>query len=214
MSCAPAPVPPPFRIVTDRLVIRCYDVGDAPLVKEALDESRDHLLPWLPFAVSDPEPVEKKVELLRGFRESFLAGRDFVYGVLDRDEARVLGGTGLHPRVGPRAFELGYWVRRTEIGRGLATELAAALTRVAFEICGVDRVEIRVAPGNAASLAIPRKLEFEREARLKRRIADADGTLRDVFVFSLFASEYPGSPASRTMLRAWDAFGREIVRRR
>jgi RimJ/RimL family protein N-acetyltransferase len=210
VSEPPVALPPPFRVETERLVLRGALVSDAPRLKEALDESREHLVPWLPWAADDPQPVEEKRKLLAGFHARFRAGEDFFFGIHDRDETRFLGGTGLHPRVGPRAFEIGYWIRVGETGKGLATEAAAALTRVAFEICRVDRVEIRVEPANAPSLVIPRKLGFEREAVLKRRVTSADGSMRDVVVHSLFASTYPGSPPSRCAVRCFDEKGRPV----
>ena len=40
--------PAPYRIETGRLVLRCYEPDDAPLLKEAVDASIEHLLPWMP----------------------------------------------------------------------------------------------------------------------------------------------------------------------
>ena len=91
---------------------------------------------------------------------------------------------------------------RVTSGVGLATESSAALTRVAFELCDVDRVEIRVDPANEASLPIPRKLGFVEEGILRRRLPpDEDGVPRDVIVFSLFRDGFVGSPASSTSRR-------------
>ena len=39
----------PYRIETERLVLRCYDPEDAPLLKDAVDRSLDHLRPWMPW---------------------------------------------------------------------------------------------------------------------------------------------------------------------
>jgi RimJ/RimL family protein N-acetyltransferase len=74
---------PPHRIETERLVLRAWDPADAPLLKEALDASLDHLRPWMPWAHDEPKPVEEKLELLRGFRAAFDQGEDFVYGIFD-----------------------------------------------------------------------------------------------------------------------------------
>jgi len=86
---------PAYRIHTPRLVIRCYEPADAPLLQSAIAESLEHLLPWMPWAHDEPEPLQAKVERLRRFRGMFDLGQDFVYAILDRDEARLLGGTGL-----------------------------------------------------------------------------------------------------------------------
>lgn len=199
---------PPYRILTDRLCIRCWEPRDAPLLKTALDASLDHLRPWLPWAHDEPQPLEAKVELLRRFRGSFDLGTDYVYGVFDRAETEVVGGSGLHTRVGPAAFEIGYWVSAGHARRGYATEAAAALTRVAFAIAGADRVEIRVDPANVASLAIPRRLGFAEEAMLGRRLDPVGGgPRRDVVVFTLFADDARGTPASGLPVEAFDAAG-------
>jgi RimJ/RimL family protein N-acetyltransferase len=75
----------------------------------------------------------------------------------------VLGGCGLYPRVGPGAIEIGYWLSVMHTGNGLATEAAAALTRLAFAAPGIDRVEIRCDPRNAGSARVPRRLGYRVE---------------------------------------------------
>jgi RimJ/RimL family protein N-acetyltransferase len=199
---------PPYRIVTERLVLRCWEPSDAQLLKDAIDSSLDHLRPWMPWAREEPQSLEDKVNLLRKFRGSFDLGQDFVYGIFTSDEAEVVGGTGLHTRLGAGALEIGYWIRESRVGAGLATEATAALTRAAFEICGVDRVEIRVEPSNEPSVTVPKKLGFAEEARLRRRLPAAEGgEPRDAVIFTLFADEFGGSPAASAQLEAFDALG-------
>lgn len=202
---------PPYAIQTDRLVLRCWEPADAAALKEAIDSSLDHLRPWMPWAANEPQPLEAKVALLRRFRGNFDLGNDFVYGAFDRQDGSVVGGTGLHTRVGDGALEIGYWIRVSRIGEGLATELSAALTRVAFVVCGVDRVEIRVEPENERSSAIPLKLGFVEEARLRRRLESADGEPRDAVVYSLFAHGFEQSPAAAARLEAFDAAGGRLL---
>jgi len=203
---------PPYRIVSERLVVRCWEPRDAPLLKEAVDSSLDDLRPWMPWAHMEPQPLSEKVALLRRFRGQFDLGQDFVYGIFDSDETKVAGGTGLHTRVGDDAYEIGYWIRSSHAGQGFATEATAALTRVAFELCGVDRVEVRVEPGNAPSIAVPRKLGFAEEGTLRRRLpAHEDGAPRDVTVFALFLDDFAGSPAASSTLEAYDAAGARVL---
>src|SRR4051794_13039789 len=197
---------PPYRIETERLVLRCYDPADAPLVKDAVDSSLDHLGPWMPWAQA-PASLDETVALLRSFRAQFDLDQNWIYGIFAPDGAEVLGGTGLHARVAPGGLEIGYWIRAGRTGSGLATEAAAVQSRVAIELCGADRVEIHVDPANAASLAVPRRLGFREEATLRRRLAPVDPAepARDAVVFSLLAEELPSSPAARVAFEAFDA---------
>jgi len=203
---------PPYEIRTPRLVVRCWQPEDARLLKEALDSSLDHLRPWLPWAADEPQPLAAKVELLRRFRGAFDLGEDFVYGIFSADGSEVVGGTGLHTRVGEGAFEIGYWIRASRVGEGLATEAAGALTRVALEVCGADRVEIRVDPANERSLSVPRKLGFAAEATLRRRLPAKAGEteLRDAVVFVLFREELAGTHAASIEVSCRDAAGEPV----
>ena len=112
---------PAYRIVTDRLIIRCYHPIDAPLLKEAIDASVEHLRPWMPWVESEPELLQTKIDRLRRFRGEFDLGHDFIYGIFDSTESKLLGGTGLHIRAGENAREIGYWIHADFINQGLAT---------------------------------------------------------------------------------------------
>jgi RimJ/RimL family protein N-acetyltransferase len=201
---------PAYRIATRRLIVRCYHPQDAPLLKIAVDESLDHLRPWMPWAADHPQELQVIIERLRQFRGKFDLGQDFVYGIFDPQESKLLGGTGLHTRLGPEAREIGYWIHKDYINQGLATETSAALTRVAFEIDGVQRVEIHCASENKRSASVPRKLGFTHEATLRQRIPFGDEPRRDSMIWTLFAAEYPTSPAASAPIAAYDAAGRKI----
>ena len=202
-------MPLPYRIETERLVVRCWEPRDAPLLKEAVDSSLEHLRPWMPWAHEDPQPLEKNVELLREFRGRFDLGQDFVYGILSADESEAVGGSGLHTRRGEGMFEIGYWIRASQVGQGFCTEATAALTRVGFELGEVERIEIRVDPANEASLAIPRKLGFVEEGTMRGVLHDSAGTPRasDAVVFALLRGEFERG----VELKAFDAAGGQVL---
>jgi RimJ/RimL family protein N-acetyltransferase len=202
--------PAPHRIETERLVIRCYELQDAPLLKEAIDSSLEHLRPWMPWALAEPQTLEEKIRLVEYFRSSFDSGENFTYAIFDADENRLVGGTGLHPRVGPGGLEIGYWIRASAARQGIATEAAAVLTRVGLEVCEADRIEIRIEPRNRASTGIPRKLGFVEEATLRRRLPGRQGgPLRDVTIFTMFREDF--DPAIAPDLRAFDARGERLL---
>lgn len=201
---------PAYRIETGRLVIRCWDPRDARVLERAVVESVEHLKPWMPWASEEPITLDARVDLLRRFRGNFDLGTDFIYGIFDREETQVLGGTGLHTRRGPQTREIGYWIHGQHINHGLATESSEALVKVAFEVDKVVRVEIRCDPGNRASAAIPQKLGFTREGLL-RGDTDFRGVQRDTEVWGLLSGEYADSPAARAEIRAYNALGQRLL---
>ena len=207
------PIPgPAYRIHTQRLVLRCWEPADAPLAKAAVDVNIQHLLPWLPWAADHPQDLQQHIERMRTWRSKFDAGQDFTYGVFARDESRVLGGSGLHLRSRSNDVrEIGYWIHKDFTNQGLATELSAALTRVAFEIEHVRLVGIHCLPENIFSAAVPRKLGYSHEATLHKRITLEDGSRGDEMVWTLFAEDYPNSPAASAQIEAFDAAGRKII---
>jgi len=199
-----------YRIRTERLLQRCWSPADAPRLRESLDASDAHLRPWIPFMKDEPQSLEATVQRLRDHRARFDQDELYRYGVFTPDEETLVGETLLIPRVGPGALEIGYWIDVRQAGNGFATEVAAALVRVAFAVHGVERVEIHCAPENGASAAVPQRLGFRHEATLRRRMRDTTGTPRDLMIWSLLDEELAGSSASSRPLEAFDATGRAL----
>jgi RimJ/RimL family protein N-acetyltransferase len=204
---------PPYRIETERLVIRCYDPRDAPLLKAAVDASIDHLRPWMPWIRFEPQTIEEKVELLRRFRGQFDHDENYVYGIFGPDESELVGGSGFHKRSDEGSLEIGYWVAAGAVGRGIATEVTAVQTRAALELCGLERIDIQVEPRNERSLRIPRKLGFMEEGTLRGRLdPGAEGEpRRDSTVFTMLAAELAGSPCLQYDYVAYDAAGNRLL---
>jgi RimJ/RimL family protein N-acetyltransferase len=192
-------------------MIRCWNPADAAMLQDTMNDNIEHLSTFLPWAANEPEDIQKKVDRLRLFRGNFDLGTDFVYGIFNPEETRVLGGSGLHTRVGRDAREIGYWIHKDFTHQGLATEISAALTRVAFEIDQIARVEIHCVVENVYSAAVPRKLGFTHEASLRKRVQLLEGHQHDLMVWTLLRDEYPHSPAAQAEITAFDALGRQII---
>jgi len=201
---------PAYRIVTPRLVIRCWNPSDAVMLRSAINASLDHLIAWMPWARNEPEDIQKKIERLRQSRGKFDLGQDFGFGIFNRDESQVLGGTGLHTRIGEGAREIGYWIHKEFTNQGLATESTAALVKVAFEIERVERIEIHCDIRNAPSAAVPRKLGFTHETTVRRRISPDTDPVDDM-IWVLLADQYPSSPAAGAGIEAYDVVERRIL---
>ena len=90
------------------------------------------------------------------------------WAVEARDGGRLLGHLGLRPlpELGGET-ELLYMLDSEVWGRGLATEGGAAALRAAFGPLGLRRVIALALPGNAASLAVMRKLGMRPEGEVQ-----------------------------------------------
>jgi RimJ/RimL family protein N-acetyltransferase len=208
---SPTYLGPAYRIVSERLIIRCYEPTDALYLQKSIQESVDHLRPWMSWVKTEPEELKVKIERLRMFRADFDLSKNYVYGVFDPHETELVGGTGLHPRVGSNAFEIGYWINVNHVNKGYATEISAALTKVAFEIEHINRVEIHCEPSNIKSSAIPKKLGYLYEATLRNRTENIKGELIDSMIWSIVKDEYLKSPCAKAKVVAYDAFGSQII---
>ncbi|HXZ99013.1 MAG TPA: GNAT family N-acetyltransferase [Candidatus Binatia bacterium] len=147
---------PPEEIPLGDLTLRRWRAADAEALNRAIDESLEHLRPWMPWAGT--VSVDQRRATLARWERDWEQGGDLVWGLFDR--GAVLGSFGLHRRLGPNGLEVGYWVHAGHTRRGLATAGAAAMTSVAFDVPGIELVEIHHDRANIASEGIPRKLGF------------------------------------------------------
>jgi ribosomal-protein-serine acetyltransferase len=173
----------PEQLESDRLLIRCPRPGDGPAIHEAIAESLDELLPWMPWAHGE-QTVETAETYAREANAAFLARKHLPLNLYLRDEGTFVGGSGLHdvdwaiPR-----FEIGYWVRSSLTGRGYATEATRRIAQFAFDDLGAERVEIWCDARNQRSAAVAQRAGFAFEARLQRSRIGADGVLADSLCF-------------------------------
>jgi RimJ/RimL family protein N-acetyltransferase len=129
----------------------------------AVNASLSELRPWFPWA-QHPATEESVGAFLTQVAQSWDEGTGFAFvGRELRDGAAsggVVCGCGLHVRLGPGALEIGYWVRTDRARRGIATRAAGALTRAAFSLPGVERVQIHCDQSNEPSAGVAAKLGY------------------------------------------------------
>jgi RimJ/RimL family protein N-acetyltransferase len=170
-------------IDTKRLTLRAFGPGDAIALKDAIDANLDHLQAWMPWAMSEPSPLDAIESRMERFATAFANGPEWGYAIRLTGQNEIIGGCGLHASVGDDALEIGYWIDSRHLRRGYATEAAAALTATAFALPSITRVEIRCDPANVASAAVPRRLGFMYIQTLDRNTRTPRGDLRDTMVF-------------------------------
>ena len=175
----------PNPIVGERVLLRAYRPGDGPALNEAVILSLDHLKPWMPWAQKPPS-IQESEETARRLHARWQSREDLTVGIWNLEQTRLLGGSGLH-RIDwevPK-FEIGYWIRPDEEGKGLVSETVTLLRDVAFRVLGANRVFIRCASTNLRSAAIPLRLGFEHEGTLRNEAISTEGLPQDIHVFGI-----------------------------
>ncbi|MDH4467563.1 MAG: GNAT family N-acetyltransferase [Bacteriovoracaceae bacterium] len=165
----------PKQIETPRLIIRPPQMGDELEHNRAFAESHLELREWLPWAQEIPSLEESEITI-RGFMADWILRKDLVMFIFEKQSHQFLGGTGLH-RIDwqiPR-FEIGYWMRTSQAGKGYITESTNALLRFALEGLKAARVEIRCSSKNVKSESVMKRLHLEFEGTLKKNFYNPQG---------------------------------------
>jgi RimJ/RimL family protein N-acetyltransferase len=177
----------PERIETERLLLRRYEKADAPRLLAVVSSSRDHLLPWLPWARVNHRSLDESERFCDFADRKWASREELMYGIFGRHGVALLGGIGLmgHDWANGR-FEIGYWLAREAQGHGYMQEAVRALTELAFDQLGARRIQIRADEGNLRSQAVAERCGYQYEESLPRKADDPDrGILGDLRVYAL-----------------------------
>jgi len=180
----------PYKIETERLIIKCWEPKYAKDLNELIIDSSESLLPWMPFAKAPFPTISEEVNIIRQFRGEYDLNEDYTLGIFDKNKDSVIGSAGLHTRQGKSTLEIGYWIGKQFENTGYATEVSSALIKVAFEISDIERVEINTAADNFRSKNVIKKLDMHFEGVLRRATKDAYGVLHDSEKYSIIREEY------------------------
>ena len=173
-----------IELIEGPLLIRPYREEDAGALYEAVRESLSEVSRWLPWC-HENYSIEESREFIGSRAEASQGGEWYSFAVFKEDGGRFLGGVGINfiNRV-HQMGNLGYWVRTSAAGSGIATKATRLVARFAFEQLGLQRIEIVAAVGNIASQRVAEKAGAIREGVLRKRLL-IRGESQDAVMFSL-----------------------------
>ena len=103
-------------------------------------------------------PAEEVHEVIAEYQKTYVSHPDLGYwAIIDRDSDQLIGDAGLSPLIQTGEIEVGYLLRKDFWGKGLATELVAALLKHAIESLGIAQVVAVIDPRNLNSIAVVKK---------------------------------------------------------
>ena len=180
-------IPYPFALETDRLILRSPAGQHARQLNECIRSSMETLRVWMHWAQTTPS-FEDSLANCRKAETKFREQVDFRIHIFAKEGEKMIGCTGLHSidwKV-PK-FEIGYWLRQSETGKGYMTEAVRTLTAYTFTELNARRVEIRSSALNEKSCRVAERAGFELEGTLRHFTRHVDGSLRDTRIYAKIA---------------------------
>ncbi|MGW7539402.1 GNAT family N-acetyltransferase [Amycolatopsis sp. NPDC054798] len=137
---------------------------------EAVVGSLDHLAAWMPWAI-DGYDQAKGDEFLARVAEQWDSGQEYNYAIFSPD-GEMAGSCGLMRR--DDGWEIGYWLAKTQTGKGFVTRASALLVALAWRL-DATHVLIKHDSENVRSGAVPERLGFSRvgEEKAEGRLPSA-----------------------------------------
>ena len=171
---------------SQRLVLRPFDASDVAEVQAACSD--DLIQMWLPL----PRPYTLEVardwctQISSRLRET---GDGIQFALAPKSDGALIGCAGLKKTDWPaRVSEIGYWIAPWARRQGYATEAVRVIGEWLLRDLGFERMELRAATGNLASLRVAEKAGLVREGVL-RNAGFVHGGRVDLVMYSLVRAD-------------------------
>lgn len=186
----------PSRILGERCTLRPYRSGDGQALFSAIEENREQLGRWLPW-VGQHQSVDDAENYVRNMAGRWQTRESLILAIFSHDERTLYGGTGFHgfDWTVP-SLEIGWFLRESARGRGIATEAVRLCCTLAFEQMKVNRVWGSVDVLNERSVRLFERVGFLREAHLRGERRDHHGQLRDTLIYGMLARDWESMKAA------------------
>lgn len=166
------------------ITLRPYRTEDIDILYNAVRESLNELLPWMPWCHPDYSRNESET-WVQERPEQWENGLAYDFTIRDTADDSFLGACGIdkiNSSIG--MANLGYWMRTGRTKQGTATAATLLLAEFGFEKLSLNRIEIIVAVDNLASRRVAEKSGATREGVLRNRLM-IKGAPHDAVMFSL-----------------------------
>jgi ribosomal-protein-serine acetyltransferase len=176
-----------FLRIDDRAELRLLEEQQAAELCALTKRDWDYFHEWMPNFTDDYSLEECRGFIRQGI-ERLNANRELRAGIWDA--GALVGVISLKSiDLVNRNASIGYYLAASHQGRGLVTRACRVLLDYAFNELGLNRVDILCAPGNLKSRAIPERLGFKEEGRL-REVQWLYDHYVDLVVYAMLKSEW------------------------
>jgi RimJ/RimL family protein N-acetyltransferase len=176
-----------LRLSDGNITLRPLSIEDVDEYHAAIIESLPDLIPWMSY--SENHTVQNTRKELKQCREKWEANDSYDFAITDSSDGKIIGFCILN-RIDNqnRVANLGYWVRSSCSGKGIAPAATVLLAKWALDTCGFRRIELSIAKQNKRSLLVAEKAGAHREGVLRNRFT-TNNESRDVVMFSFIPGD-------------------------
>jgi RimJ/RimL family protein N-acetyltransferase len=179
---------PGLELSSPAVILRPYRRGDEIALYQAARESVREINPWLPWCHS-AYTLKESAEWIEGCEKRWVDDESYDFAVWSRATGLYCGGCSINQiRAENRFANLGYWVRTSETGRGVATEAVRLVAAFGLTELDLRRLEIVIAAGNEASARVAEKAGAVLEGTCRNRLY-FHGESHDALVYSLVTGD-------------------------
>jgi len=168
-------------------VLRQLNQSDSQNIFNAIDGQRGYLGKWLPFVELTKEIADTEAfvdSIVNASEDSF----EYVFTIRKRNEFIGLIGFKSTDHLNKKT-EIGYWLSENFQKQGIISNSVEKLCNFAFDTLDINRVQIKCAVENKASIKIPERLGFKCEG-IERQGELLEGNIyTDLVVYSKLKSE-------------------------
>lgn len=152
--------------VDEEIRLRMLNTGDAISLFTLTDQSRAYLRQWLPW-LDDTVTVNDSQKFIENSFQLYAEQKGVTAGIFYYGQLVGMAGYNNIDWQNKIAY-IGYWLGADFQGRGIMTRVVKALVDYAFEQLLLKRVDIRAASENNRSRAIPERLGFIEEGKIRQ----------------------------------------------
>ncbi|MFZ6657461.1 GNAT family N-acetyltransferase [Undibacterium sp. TJN19] len=186
------------KIIAPGICLRALEAGDAEQFAAVVLESVPTVGRWMSWCHAG-FTVDGAHEWFDACNRARAESTAYEFGIFTEDGKELLGGCGLNLISKMHNYcNLGYWVRQSKQGQGIATQVARILAEAGFRHMGFNRIEIVVAEGNELSMQVARKLGAQHECMARNRLM-VDGQPVSASINSLILQEWPALACPMTI---------------
>jgi ribosomal-protein-alanine N-acetyltransferase len=178
----------PTTLATPRLVLRPFDLRDAPTVQR-LAGARE--IADTTLNIPHPYDVGMAEQWIAGHESSCQAGTLVVFAIVLRDGMQLIGAIGLTIDRAADKGDLGYWIGKPFWGEGFCTEAAQAVLDYGFGTLELNRICARHFARNPASGRVMAKIGMTAEGTA-RQDAIKWGNYEDLVLYGILRHEWSG----------------------